>query len=94
LLGLVLYIGTGKLPEGTVLALLVFAVVGAIAPIIVLPVGVVILIVLSLKGDIAGKFFGWLGGLAGKQANPSPPTSIQSSLDPTVYLPNQSIGSV
>lgn len=93
-IALVVIVGSGAIPEGTFLALLAFIVIGAIIPIVMLPIGAIVLVAIFLRGNVGGAFLGWLGGLgsSGGAALPSNPAS--SSLSPAVYLPSKSIGSV
>lgn len=52
----------GKLSEGAFLALLVFLVIGSLAPPVALALGIVMIVAIMMRG--AGvKLFKWLGGL-------------------------------
>jgi hypothetical protein len=53
------------------LALLVFLVLGSLAPVVFAPLGVVIIAVLFVRGAGA-KLFGWLSGLATASPVPAP----------------------
>ena len=90
-IGLVVLVTQGSIPEGTFLAILVFILLGAIAPAIVVPVGAIILFVLFFKNNTGGAFFDWLNGLGSAGSQPSQPLP---DIGPISYLPSKNIGSV
>lgn len=64
-IGLISIIG-GTLSEGVFLALLVYIVIGSIAPVVFLPIGLVVIVYLFYKGA-AAQIFGWVSGLTTAQ---------------------------
>lgn len=91
-IGLIVVVTSGRIAEGTFLALLVFILAGAIAPPIAIPVGAIILLAQLMRGDVGTKFFSWLGSLS--SAAPPAPGPKVPGMGPVDYLPSKSIGTV
>lgn len=66
---LIAIVKTGQVAEGVFLAVLVFVLVGAIAPPVAIVVGLIILAAVLLRGGGVA-LFTWLGGLAGRKSGP------------------------
>ena len=77
IIALLAIVDQGKLSEGAFLALLVFLVIGSLAPPVAVALGIVMIVAIMMRG--AGtKLFAWLGGLPNQKqtAQAKLPSSI------------------
>ena len=83
-IALVIIVTQGRLSEGSFLAILFFILIGAVAPVIVMPVGALALFVILFKSGSGPKVVAWLSQLArGTGSAPVPAAGI----GPLAYLP-------
>lgn len=88
-------IATGALPEGVFFALLLFLLLGALFPPVIIPVGFIVLIAIAYRGNVVGKIAAWVKTLTtapAQPAQPLPPLGLAGSQNVPANNPVSGVG--